>query len=257
MKIPLSYKCKDLTDFTNYIRFDLFNVGSSDDRYYVDIQMMAWFACDADAEEYNLKTFEDRLSVEPARYEGQEIPGGGPSMPSNLTVLTYKNSDGTTVGARYYSMAACIDRVNGVVPDPQISCYHTNDYQVATHNGITAINSNGKMVLKFTGWAAIYGGQSINVFWSIDGIRWFQIPTTGGDFQRGEDAIGDTAFAWCGGVRSNWVTFRARFSELEIDLSAYKGKTLNHVYFARSAASGNRENEPIVICHLTNVIVPS
>ncbi len=258
MKIDLS-SCSDLTGYTSYIRWDFFADGALALNYSIDVQMLAWFYSDADAEEYSRKMFGDDLKVEEAKRYGASLPQGTSNYPQGAWGAKI-NTESTTTAVRF---ASCIDAINGTtLSTGLISYFNTKEdgsYNPvrASIDGLQTLSIDGKSQLVFAGWAIARGGQD-TYYWSLDGNTWYSaIPGVNITLADAEPGVIEAALYYMQqGTTATVITSPSygRFGDWHIDLSDYKGKKVT-VYLAVDNGTTNNSEWPTIILTATNVTV--
>ncbi len=154
-----------------------------------------------------------------------------------------------------YRYMASIDKINGKdyqalqgMRDPAYDKTWTAEQKLASIQPGKAddviVGEDRKISLN--GWALVNGGQQ-NHYWSVDKNNWFKCEA---EFSAAEDAVLQSAAT--NGALTSTHAENGRFVNLTVDLSAYKGETVN-VYFAVEAGTSEK------LCHyltIENVAVP-
>ncbi len=254
-----------LTLLTNYFRFDFFDNGTT--LPYIDIQMIAWFRSDADAENYNNTTFGDNLRVEYATLysnPAQTLPKADPILaPLGATVADSLSEDekNTYVTQQRYKFVSLIDEINGVEvggdagsdPDSYKESWRGSDLR---YNAIPGFSTQSDGRLTIEGWAMVAGGISDThpYVWSFDQLTWYAV---GGRIEDLTDAelpfFQNHVTARVGAFADvAWSKENVRFAAI-IDLSCLSGNKVENVYVG--VRSKDDPNYIIPIIHFENVTV--
>ena len=140
---------------------------------------------------------------------------------------------------------ACFDTVNGVAIPGMLTVHKPGSFgNTKVYSGL--VIEEAKIAL--SGWALINGGQD-GLYWSLDQYVWY--PFTGGAYSDADQDVINASTSSGGAELTNAKAANGRFANIEADLSAYAGQTID-VYVAVHG-SGFMVN----VLTLTNVQVPT
>ncbi|MBQ7357437.1 MAG: tyrosine-protein phosphatase [Clostridia bacterium] len=162
-----------------------------------------------------------------ASISGITVPGGssGDSGSSGGSGSTGGTTSGYT-STTSYQQKACIDYINGV--------QFTTDNEAVRFQpvSIACPSQTSNNILTVVGWDMINGGQK-DLVYSVDGgTTWTACPTV--TYSNGTDDHKSAAVA--GGLTEAYANTTNAIFDVSLDLSAYKGQTLD-VMFARVVAA--------------------
>ncbi len=262
-----------ITNMYNYLRYDFFTDGKG--KPYIDVAMLAWFRCDADAEDTVRKNCGLSLTVEKAKQGSAELEQSTVDAMVNpatygLTCLktdnaSYKIYENTNKdnAVRY---AACINCVDGEAVDTGVR-YLTAADGVVTHIGPwiqEKLGTGADKQIAFDGWALIRSGHGGEFYWSVDKVHWipFQIKNlqnaSEAEFQATLDLTGklggDFKDQGYDSLAAQAVIKDARFKELAVDFSACDAGGTTPFYIAMRKTGGTTQGF-VVFVEITNLTI--
>lgn len=167
----------------------------------------------------------------------------GPSADSETMVTWPSNS---------FPYNGHVDFINGA--QHSLNAYRTNtDPLTCIVPSVDGITLGSDCRLTLTGWALVNGGQD-KYFWSVDGINWFEF--TGGRYSNTGPEHAEHARVYENANVTSVDPTNGVFEDMFVDLSDYRGRTINVYVAVRSRTIYNGVQH---LCHfltLNNVTVP-
>ncbi|MBQ8409331.1 MAG: hypothetical protein IJY39_10775 [Clostridia bacterium] len=223
--------------YAKFLRLDLFNQKLNEGTY-IDLEYVGMSNSLDEIKEINADMQVIQLSEEKSSYKEISVSG------EDLTVEYIKDGCGYTYSEKAY--VCCIDAVNSVSGAYAISSVGINS--------ITYGNVITSTALSFGGWAVVEGGVD-KYLWSADGgATWHEV--TSATLKSCSDAMVNKANEKIGGAFSFSAADKTNggFQGLgiKIDLSAYKGQSVNVIL---AAVPAGETDKLCILSYVTDVTV--